>query len=82
MLIPENNQTEIVRRQSVYKPPRSLSHWLIGQLLQTADALEQTIGKVIRRAVFTSEALSSTSYATLVAGAILLADYIPTVAVI
>ena len=64
MLTPENNQTEIMRRQSAYKPPRSLSHWFIGRPLQTADAPEQTIGKVIGLAVFASDALSSTAYAT------------------
>jgi amino acid transporter len=64
MLTPENNQTEIMQRQSDYKPPRSLSHWLIGRPLQTADAPEQTIGKVIGLAVFASDALSSTAYAT------------------
>jgi amino acid transporter len=64
MLTPENDQTEIMRRESDYKPPRSLSHWLIGRPLQTADAPEQTIGKVIGLAVFASDALSSTAYAT------------------
>lgn len=64
MLTPENHQTEIMRRQSAYRPPRSLSHWLIGRPLQTADAPEQTIGKVIGLAVFASDALSSTAYAT------------------
>jgi amino acid transporter len=64
MLTPENNQTEIMRRQSEYKPPRSLSHWFIGRPLQTADAPHQTIGKVIGLAVFASDALSSTAYAT------------------
>ncbi|MCK6538917.1 MAG: APC family permease [Anaerolineales bacterium] len=64
MLIPENNQTEILRRQSEYKPPRSLSHWFIGRPLSTADAPHQTIGKRIGLAVFASDALSSTAYAT------------------
>ncbi|PWB77516.1 MAG: permease, partial [Anaerolineales bacterium] len=64
MLTPENNQTEIMRRQSDYKPPRSLSHWLIGRPLSTADAPHQTIGKAIGLAVFASDALSSTAYAT------------------
>ena len=64
MLTSENNQTEIMRRQSEYKPPRSLSHWLIGRPLQTADAPHQTIGKAIGLAVFASDALSSTAYAT------------------
>ena len=64
MLTPENNQTEIMRRKSEYKPPRSLSHWLIGRPLSTADAPHQTIGKAVGLAVFASDALSSTAYAT------------------
>jgi amino acid transporter len=64
MLTPENNQTEIMQRQSEYMPPRSLSHWLIGRPLQTADAPHQTIGKAVGLAVFASDALSSTAYAT------------------
>lgn len=64
MLTPENNQTEIMRRQSDYVPPRSLSHWLIGRPLSTADAPHQTIGKRVGLAVFASDALSSTAYAT------------------
>jgi amino acid transporter len=64
MLTPENNQTEIMRRQSEYTPPRSLSHWLIGRPLSTADAPHQTIGKAVGLAVFASDALSSTAYAT------------------
>jgi amino acid transporter len=64
MLTPENDQTEIMRRQSDYTPPRSLSHWLIGHPLSTADAPHQTIGKAVGLAVFASDALSSTAYAT------------------
>lgn len=64
MLTPENEQTEIMRRQSDYKPPRTVSHWLIGRPLSTADAPHQTIGKSIGLAVFASDALSSTAYAT------------------
>src|SRR5215471_18388856 len=64
MLTPENNQTEIMRRESDYQPPRSLSHWFIGRPLSTADAPHQTIGKRIGLAVFASDALSSTAYAT------------------
>jgi len=64
MLTPENDQTEIMRRQSEYQPPRSLSHWLIGRPLSTADAPHQTIGKAVGLAVFASDALSSTAYAT------------------
>src|SRR6266487_386497 len=64
MLTPENDETEFMRRQSAYTPPRSLSHWLIGRPLQTADAPHQTIGKAVGLAVFASDALSSTAYAT------------------
>lgn len=64
MSIDQNNQTEIMRRQSDYQPPRSVSHWLIGRPLSTADAPHQTIGKAIGLAVFASDALSSTAYAT------------------
>src|SRR5262245_23824697 len=64
MLTPDNNQTEIMRRQSEYKPPRTISHWLIGRPLSTADAPHQTIGKRVGLAVFASDALSSTAYAT------------------
>jgi amino acid transporter len=64
MLSPENDQTEIMRRESDYTPPRSLSHWFIGRPLSTADAPHQTIGKRIGLAVFASDALSSTAYAT------------------
>ena len=64
MLTPENNQTEIMRRESDYKPPRSLSHWFIGRPLSNADAPHQTIGKRVGLAVFASDALSSTAYAT------------------
>ena len=53
-----------MRRQSGYTPPRSLSHWLIGRPLMTADAPHQTIGKAVGLAVFASDALSSTAYAT------------------
>lgn len=64
MLTPENDQTEIMRRQSDYQPPRTVSHWLIGRPLSTADAPHQTIGKAVSLAVFASDALSSTAYAT------------------
>ena len=64
MLTSENTPTEIMRRESDYQPPRSLRHWLIGRPLSTADAPHQTIGKAIGLAVFASDALSSTAYAT------------------
>jgi len=65
MLISDHDsQTSIIRRTTGFNPPRSLSHWLIGRPLSTADAPHQTIGKAIGLAVFASDALSSTAYAT------------------
>ena len=57
-------QPEIMRQTSDYTPRRSLSHYLIGRPLATADAPHQTIGKAIGLAVFAADALSSTAYAT------------------
>lgn len=45
-------------------PRKSWWHLLIGRPLQTADAPHQTVGKAIGLAVFASDALSSTAYAT------------------
>src|SRR5512138_1346214 len=56
--------SEIIHRESDYKPPRSVSHWFIGRPLSTADAPHQTIGKAVGLAVFAADALSSTAYAT------------------
>jgi len=53
-----------MRRTTEYTPRRSFSHWLIGRPLPTADAPHQTIGKITGLAVFASDALSSTAYAT------------------
>src|SRR5512141_1302811 len=60
----DNRHTSIIERDSEYQPPRSLSSWFIGRPLSTADAPHQTIGKAIGLAVFASDALSSTAYAT------------------
>ena len=59
-----NSSTSIINRESDFKPPRTLRSWLIGHPLSTADAPHQTIGKAIGLAVFASDALSSTAYAT------------------
>lgn len=65
MINPEDNsQTAIIERTADYEPPRTLGSWLIGRPLSTADAPHQTIGKAIGLAVFASDALSSTAYAT------------------
>ncbi len=64
MNIDDERGTTVLRRTAEYKPPKSLQTWLIGRPLQTADAPHQTIGKLIGLAVFASDALSSTAYAT------------------
>ncbi len=65
MVTPDKeNGTAIQRRRAEYVPPRSWRTWLIGRPLPTADAPHQTIGKAIGLAVFASDALSSTAYAT------------------
>ena len=65
MIDPKDNQdTSFIHRTTEAKPPRNISHYLIGRPLSTADAPHQTIGKVIGLAVFASDALSSTAYAT------------------
>jgi amino acid transporter len=46
------------------QPRRSWRSWLIGRPLPTADANDQAIGKGVGLAVFASDALSSTAYAT------------------
>jgi len=64
MTIQDDNGTTVVRRTTDYQPPRSWRTWLIGRPLPTADAPHQTIGKLVGLAVFASDALSSTAYAT------------------
>src|SRR5689334_6835232 len=59
-----NSSTSIIERATDHKPPRTLRSWLIGHPLQTADAPHQTIGRAVGLAVFASDALSSTAYAT------------------
>lgn len=60
----EYQGTTILHEETVIKPPRSWRTWLIGNPLSTADAPHQTIGKAVGLAVFASDALSSTAYAT------------------
>lgn len=62
--IEEDFGTTVLHRKAEYQPPRSLRSFLIGRPLATADAPHQTIGKVVGLAVFASDALSSTAYAT------------------
>jgi len=56
--------TSIIERHANNAPPRTLRSWVIGRPLSTADAPHQTIGKAVGLAVFASDALSSTAYAT------------------
>jgi amino acid transporter len=57
-------ETGVLYRGSEYQPPRSWRTWLFGKPLSTADAPHQTIGRAVGLAVFASDALSSTAYAT------------------
>src|SRR5262245_19348366 len=54
-------------RASTHQPPPRRQWWrmwLVGRPLPTADAPHQAIGKAVGLAVFASDALSSTAYAT------------------
>lgn len=65
MIDPESNQdTSLIHRKTEIQPTRNIGHFFIGRPLQTADAPHQTIGKAVGLAVFASDALSSTAYAT------------------
>ena len=65
MIDPEDNQdTSLIHRTTDEEPTRNFRHFLIGRPLSTADAEHQTIGKGVGLAVFASDALSSTAYAT------------------
>lgn len=54
----------VIHHEAQADPKRSWLTWLIGKPLPTADAPHQTISKRIGLAVFASDALSSTAYAT------------------
>jgi amino acid transporter len=60
----QERDSAVLHRTTDYKPPRSLQTWFFGRPLPTADAPHQTIGKAVGLAVFASDALSSTAYAT------------------
>lgn len=62
--IDQESGTTVLHRPADNNPPRTWRSWLIGRPLATADAPHQTIGKAIGLAVFASDALSSTAYAT------------------
>jgi amino acid transporter len=56
--------TTILNRTPEHEPARSWRSWLIGRPLSTDDMSHQTVGKLVGLAVFASDALSSTAYAT------------------
>jgi amino acid transporter len=56
--------TAVQQRTARFRPPGFWRAWLIGRPLPTEAAPHQTIGKAIGLAVFASDALSSTAYAT------------------
>ena len=60
----ETDDSNIRVRSITHQPRRTWRTWLIGRTLSTADAPHQTIGKAVGLAVFASDALSSTAYAT------------------
>lgn len=63
-MLPEDHPSPIIHRKADQRPPRDWRTWLFGPPLRTADAPHQTIGKFIGLAVFASDALSSTAYAS------------------
>jgi amino acid transporter len=63
-IIEKESGTTVLRLPGDQTPPRTWRSWLIGRPLSTADAPHQTIGKAVGLAVFASDALSSTAYAT------------------
>jgi amino acid transporter len=54
----------VIERPAAYHAPSWWQAWLIGRPLPTADAPHQAIDKRVGLAVFASDALSSTAYAT------------------
>ncbi|HEU0297307.1 MAG TPA: APC family permease [Anaerolineales bacterium] len=65
MIDPEDDKTSsFIHRSTNREPTRNIRHFLIGRPLQTADEAHQTLRKRIGLAVFASDALSSTAYAT------------------
>jgi amino acid transporter len=60
----ENLNPPVTHRPAPYHSPSRIRAWLIGRPLPTADAPHQAIRKRVALAVFASDALSSTAYAT------------------
>jgi amino acid transporter len=64
MLRAEEDPVGVEHRTAGYVPPRSFRTWLFGRPLRTADAPHQAISKIVGLAVFSSDAMSSSAYAT------------------
>ncbi|MEM5774912.1 MAG: permease, partial [Anaerolineaceae bacterium] len=64
MQIKDSSSGTVITTSPQDMPKRSWRTWLIGKPLPTADAPHEAIGKFIGLAVFASDALSSTAYAT------------------
>ena len=60
----DDDRPGLHRVANVMPRRRKWRRWLVGRPLPTADAEDQTIGKIVGLAVFASDALSSTAYAT------------------
>ncbi|MCJ7733040.1 MAG: APC family permease [Anaerolineales bacterium] len=60
----ENTPQKITYRPGIKPKSSPLRSWLIGRPLPSADADQQAIGKFVGLAIFASDALSSTAYAT------------------
>ena len=58
----KENQLNVFEETTDHLPKTSVQTWLIGRPLATADAPNQTIGKLIGLAVFSSDAMSSVAY--------------------
>lgn len=59
----EGSDSTVIKRTSDYKPGKNWRNLLIGRPLSTADSEEQTIGKFLGLAIFSSDAMSSVAYA-------------------
>jgi amino acid transporter len=64
MITIEQDKCIISDHGEMHDPPRSWRSWLVGSRLPTDAMAHQTIGKAVGLAVFASDALSSTAYAT------------------
>ncbi|PWB79939.1 MAG: permease, partial [Candidatus Methylomirabilota bacterium] len=63
-VLQKETESGVFQQVAEYEPPRSWRTRLIGRPLRSADAPHQTIGKAVGLAVFASDNLSSTAYAT------------------